>query len=397
MNIQPREAGSELDSPRASIGAGKRTAFVLLTIALGLSVAALLGELSVRTFFRYNTPATVRTNSLQYVPSLFSRQVLRPNQRIQVDAAWGLRKDEKPTNRTYTINAMGCRGRDFSAAKPAGVRRIVILGGSSVFDLYATDGEDWPHLVEEKLRRTIPGGVEVINGGVPGHATFDALGRLYSQVWTWDPDYVLLYSAWNDVKYFTRLDRNHPLISLFPPVGEEADPLRSYQGILDELLCSSQLYVKLRTRYFLRKINLGAEGVIPGGSTVDSYGPLAVVQYRLDVQLFVDAARNLGITPVLLTEATLVTPSSTPQDQARIAYSYQHLTHEALAHALAEANDTVRSVAREKGAKLIDLAAGLNGQPNLFEDHVHTSKKGSEAIAEVVAEYLARALEPHMH
>jgi hypothetical protein len=90
-----------------------------------------------------------------------------------------------------------------------------------VFDGNAKDPSenetrDWPHLIERFLRDE-GYKVEVINAGIPGHASFDALGRLYSQLWIYQPDYVLLYNIWNDIKYFRSLGPENPLISLYKP------------------------------------------------------------------------------------------------------------------------------------------------------------------------------------
>jgi len=270
----------------------------------------------------------------------------------------------------------------------------VSLGGSAVFDIRATEGEDWPHVLEHILKSRGYENLEVINGGVPGHASPDALGRLYSQVWMWEPDFVLLYSAWNDVKYFHGISPDSPLISMIQPYSDEKDPLQSYLGPLDRLLCSSQIYVKLRTRYFLWKHQIGAEGAVKEGNLESAYSEWGGRQYKLILETFVDACRNSGSIPVLLTEASLVSSDNSDEDRSRISYVYQHLTHDALVRALSECNEIVRRVAREKKVKLVDLAKGLNGRRDLFDDHVHTNRLGSRAIAETVARSLAKWLQP---
>src|SRR5437773_5824116 len=197
--------------PGAPSERSRRRFFLLLTMFLILAVPLSAAELFVRIVYRYNSPDSVKRNSLQYVATVFSRHMPKPNQTIEVDEAWGVEPNELPTHRVYRINSLGYRGRPFPARKETGERRIVVLGGSSVFDPAATEGRDWPHLVEEKLRKKGLQGVEVLNAGVPGHATPDMVGRLYSQIWTLEPDYVLVYEAWNDIKYFTDVTNQQPL------------------------------------------------------------------------------------------------------------------------------------------------------------------------------------------
>jgi len=367
--------------------------FNLLALVLAIVVTLLFGELMVRLLFRYNTPDTIRENSLQYLPAIFARHRLAPGQELAVDEAWGLRAGQEKTGRTMVINRRGYRGEDFTSAKAPGSCRVVVAGGSAVFDVGADAGEDWPHLLELELRRAGHGEVEVINAGVPGHASFDALGRLYSELWTFEPDFLLLYTAWNDVKYFTHLSRDAPLLTLYEPHDERADPFRYYRGPVDRFLARSQLYVKLRNQYYVWKVGVGSEGRMEEAAPADSYDPLALRQYRLHLELFVDAARNVGAVPVLMTQATLIDADATEEDRERIAYGYQGLTHRALVRAFDDCHRTVREVAAAKEVPVIDTAERLAGRSELFSDHVHTTVEGSRTLARTVAELLAPHLE----
>ena len=371
----------------------RKALLLLLTFALA-GLAILVGaEILVRVLLRYNSPETVRENSLQYLPSIFSRHRLDPGQQIRVDEAWGLRRGEEPRGLVYRINDQGYRGVSLPPKKAAGEIRIVVLGGSAVFDPSATEGDDWPHQIQERLADLGHAESRVINAGVPGHASFDSLARFYSQVWTYQPDFVLVYNAWNDIKYFPNLDRSTPLITLFEPYDPQNDPFQHYQGFLDRLLSNSQLYVKLRTRYLIRTLRPGPEGRRPDDSGERRYGPLAIAQYRLNMELIVDAARNIGAEPILLTQATLVAPGNDARDRELINYEYQSMGHEALVRAFGECNDVIRSIAAAKDVAILDLAESLSGRRELFEDHVHTSQKGSAAIAEAVAVFLAKHLD----
>lgn len=382
-----------MEKMRGPLPRRRRIRLALVAIGLATTITLLGAEILVRTSLRYNTPDTVRENSLQYLPSIFSRHRLKPEQRLNLDEAWGIREGSEPTGRTYSINDAGYRGPSLKRTKPEDEVRVVILGGSAVFDPNASAGEDWPHRVQTLLASEGHGEVVVVNAGVPGHASFDSLGRLYAQIWTYEPDFVLVYNAWNDIKYFSELTGETPLITLFTPYDPKADPLRNYRGFVDRLLSHSQLYVKLRNHYYQRKLRPGPEGQIPEGGSERTYGRLAVDQYRLNIEMIVDVARNIGADAVLLTQATLVAPDNDEEDRERINYEYQRMSHETLVRAFADCNDVIRSVAREKGVPLLDLAGMLGGRPELFEDHVHLSSRGSAAIAAEVAGFLADRLD----
>ncbi len=376
----------------APIGPRRRRLFVGLAIILTCLACFVAAEVTVRLLLRYNTPDTVRQNSLGYLPAVYARHTLAPDQHLDLDQAWGLRSEADRSYHTYRVNEHGFRGESFSLDKPAGVCRLVVLGGSAVFDLNASQGQDWPRLLEADLRDRGLVDVEVINAGIPGHASTDALGRLITRIWSLEPDVVLLYNAWNDIKYFRDLSPESPLISLVEPHDPDANPFHSYRGSLDWLLSRSQLYVKLRNVYYLRKHRPGLEGGQTARELATSYDDLGVRQYRLNVELFVAASRKIGALPVLMTQASLVSPSTPEEAREEIAYDYPGLHHEALARAFGECNDVVRDVARETGAALIDPAGSLSGRPELFADHVHTTGEGSAALAEAAAGPLATLL-----
>ena len=66
------------------------------------------------------------------------------------------------------------------------------------------DGNDWPSRIQANLNRDGKATIEVINAGIPSLASFDSVGRLYTEGHLFNPDCVILYNAWNDIKYFSR-------------------------------------------------------------------------------------------------------------------------------------------------------------------------------------------------
>jgi len=67
---------------------------------------------------------------------------------------------------SVSVNALGFRGRQRSAAKPAGVFRIICFGGSNVYGHGVDDDRTWPARLEQRLNAAAPGRFEVWNGGV---------------------------------------------------------------------------------------------------------------------------------------------------------------------------------------------------------------------------------------
>lgn len=383
---------------------GWRGKILLTTMVItlsGLSACAVV-EVYIRLTKPYETPDTLRQKSLEYEATLFARHAFP--QMVQ----WKQGTWRGPWS--VAINERGYRGKSFDVPKPKDVVRVVILGGSAAFDASAEEGQDWPSLTRDRMHAKGYTHVDVINAATPGYATWDSLGRLYAEIWMIQPDYVVVYHAWNDIKYFSWLTPDHSLLRGFRPASTAGDsklianPFLYYSGWLDRWLSHSQLYTRMRSRYLSWQIGeIGLEGLIRlrGGrqdrpsqpSYLDSYGPYGPRQYELNLSLIVDAAQNIGAIPILLTQARLVSSSNSEADRQRIAYDLVNLSHAAIVRAFADCDRAILAVANAKGVPVLDLARMFTGRSELFHDHVHLSPAGSAAIAQALADFLSHLLD----
>ena len=205
--------------------AGRAQAGILLLATSILCLGAL--ELSLRALLPAapleSDAPPARQRALRYAESAVSRHALAAAP-LEVDVGRGLH---------YRINAKGYRGEDFDWQKPPGTLRILVYGGSSVFDIYQDEGDDWPARVERVLAEE---GIdaEVINAGVPGHTCLDSVGLLLAEGHRLDPDYVLLSHGWNDLKYFRD---PAPVLRQIQPLRVRESLLRP-QGRLDAALAA---------------------------------------------------------------------------------------------------------------------------------------------------------------
>lgn len=84
------------------------------------------------------------------------------------------------------INSHGLRGPEIDIRKPAGIRRIAVLGDSFVWGVGASDAELFPTLIEQ----AIPGS-QVLNFGVSGYGPLQ-YHLLTDRVLQFDPDVVVV-------------------------------------------------------------------------------------------------------------------------------------------------------------------------------------------------------------
>jgi lysophospholipase L1-like esterase len=344
-----------------------RTKEIITVVVVSLAIAILAGEVYYRfiSSIGYMTPAILKSRGLEYKPAQFARYTL-PQQ-------------EQTARGKYYVNKLGYRGHDFSVEKPAGTIRVMMLGGSSVFDVGALDDEDWPHRVEQLLKARGFSNVEVINAGIIGYNSADSLGRFITEGHTFQPDYVFFFSAWNDLKYFksTRnlLRRNE--------IYTES-PLLDYNGTADRFLCEhSQVYAHLRQEYYNWTTQRRPATTQDLGHT-DEINFEHLKQYRLNLELFVEAVRDIGAVPVLMTEPTLVARDNTDFEKSRIKYQSVELSHEQLCDAYQRVEAIVREVAAAKRVAFIDASKELSGRTEMFWDHGHLTMLGSETLAQLV-------------
>jgi lysophospholipase L1-like esterase len=76
--------------------------------------------------------------------------------------------------------------------------RIAVLGGSSTFGTRVTDADSWTALLQHRLGNEY----SVINYGVPGYSTAEAIIQMALIVPERKPHVVVFYEGWNDIKNY---------------------------------------------------------------------------------------------------------------------------------------------------------------------------------------------------
>jgi lysophospholipase L1-like esterase len=106
---------------------------------------------------------------------------------------------------SVSINSLGFRGPEISAAKPEGTYRVLCLGDSYVFGDYVDDDETFPAALERNLRKTHPDrSIEVVNAGVNGYTITDETAFALEKGLSLDPDALVVVFVLNDLADMTR-------------------------------------------------------------------------------------------------------------------------------------------------------------------------------------------------
>jgi lysophospholipase L1-like esterase len=88
-------------------------------------------------------------------------------------------------------------------------------------------------------------------------------------------------------------------------------------------------------------------------------------------------------------QATLIVPNLAEEDRNRCRYDYHGFDHDAHVDAF---NQIYRIIDEEIDTRYVIDATQVSGIPEYFYDHVHPTKRGSNAIAKIVAQSLQSEL-----
>ncbi|MBV9546270.1 MAG: SGNH/GDSL hydrolase family protein, partial [Chloroflexi bacterium] len=106
----------------------------------------------------------------------------------------------------YTNNQLGLRGPEIAVQKPAGTKRVVIVGASTVYGATDDDSQTISVQLEALLRQQLGKNIQVINGGVPGYDSLRELVLTRSYLLALQPDVVIDLDGLNDVYYGSNED-----------------------------------------------------------------------------------------------------------------------------------------------------------------------------------------------
>lgn len=157
----------------------RKLVFAFITLIVVLGSTELLLRLLTRSWGQASIPsesvlAHVRDGTMKYHEEL----------------GWVRAELPQPRN---GINAEGFRYADLPKEKAPGTWRAFALGDSQTYGAGVQAQETWPARAESQLRELHPDAkIELVNAGISGYSSLQALRLIRSKLLQWSPDLVII-------------------------------------------------------------------------------------------------------------------------------------------------------------------------------------------------------------
>jgi hypothetical protein len=144
--------------------------------------------------------------------------------------SWELHHELRPgyVSPNVHTNSLGLRSPEVAIPKPAGTRRVLLLGDSFTFGFQVSDADVFARALEAGLRKRFPAAsIEVVNAGVVSYCPLLEYLQYRDRLHILEPDLVVLNFDMSDVQDHLAYSRNlargpdgSPLYVTEPSLGE---------------------------------------------------------------------------------------------------------------------------------------------------------------------------------
>jgi lysophospholipase L1-like esterase len=277
------------------------------------------------------------------------------------------------------ISAMGFAGDAIEVAKPAGTRRVLMLGASAFFNRRMAER------LKERLATASEQPIEVVGAALRSHTTMSSVLK-YRVLGRYNFDDVLIYHGMNDL-----------WANLVPPEQFDDDyrhlGCAYHRGIL---LDCSLLARSVYERFFCH-VDPPQFSRVP---LHNAAGFASERTFRRNLLTLVEEARSRGARPILITMAWSIPEEYTRERFEAGAVGYHNPDKydawgvelwgypDYVREGMARHNRIVRALSAEMNVSLIDAEAFMTHNPALFGDPCHLNEEGTARLVEHVAQFM---------
>lgn len=309
------------------------------------------------------------------------------------------------------MNSDGFRGREYAIPKPAGTFRILVVGDSVVQGLTVSYAQTWEQVLERLLNRRAAAPslhYEVINAGIGGYVSRQALVRLVDRGLKYQPDLVLVLVGWNDLVFSSvpswtpamDLTRFEQAFAGTPAADDSRRGWRLIRHTAYRLSYVARLVRQARNSvYNARRIQaLIAQRQVDSGVP---FNDQALRMYLANLERIHEAITTRGARLGVIVWPTILSPellddAEVHQRLVPIYSNFPLSTGELWAWYDRYAGAQQRFAARHAGVILVDAQRRMQGIPRearlrVFADLAHLTVEGNRVLAQIALAGLAAA------
>lgn len=358
---------------------GRRKRIIGLTVLLvagGIVAGLTLAEIGLRAYALANRSFAARLR--QYDLLAVQIEPMGPyGYRQRPDA-----KFHYENGTVATSNALGYRGPVVAVPKPAGIIRVVLVGGSTTHGWGVNDSQTIDTYMRQDLARRFPGRhIQVVNLAFDGYDSYQDFERIRTQGLELQPDVIILNAGINDVRNarFADLRDHDPRTLLWAATVSQLRAEMAQGG--------PRLSTQLKHFSYVARFASMVRDVIRQRSAADRRDSPSVVPhwgaldyYERNVLRIAALARDSGIA-LLLSNPPSAIPSNFPPDAVspRGYWIEDAQVTQQVRDSLDARTRSIAADLRARGQRVTYVDHHLS--PTMFLDDAHLTPEGNRAEA----------------
>ncbi|RPI73391.1 MAG: hypothetical protein EHM38_00445 [Geobacteraceae bacterium] len=269
--------------------------------------------------------------------------------------------------------------------------RIAVLGGSTTFGTGVTDADSWPALLQDILGNDY----YVINYGVPGYSTAEAIIQMALLVPESKPHFVVMLEGWNDIRNYHDDDLGPDYFShgimQYGNLGISLHPSKSLSARIAQ---ESAIY------WFAQRISQKLPQQLRAQPLIDKQPSRAADPYvdRIyfrNLTTMKILAHNMGAYALFVPQ---VLNSANFKEKKTTFHWSPHIEDDAMPDLIDGFNRIMSMVCQphEDSCAPLKEVIAQHWEPADFVDDGHFSRKGGSKFAGIVAGHIRKTVKQHL-
>tara|TARA_B100000519_G_C14255660_1_gene444876 strand:+ start:2836 stop:4032 length:1197 start_codon:yes stop_codon:yes gene_type:complete len=322
----------------------------------------------------------IYVESHPYFPYVYKKNFQGPpSQKLGYPLHPNMLSAELTTNNFCFYN--GTNGdRDIIIPKPDKLLRINCLGASTTGNYISVENNNYsyPLELEKILQSKLPGDIEVNNCGMGGYNSADILVRFALQIIDTEPDYIIIYHAYNDINSYLTANFSTDYSHSRKNFGEVYTRLHIASKIPDIKLKFYNFLINKLFPAFTVKNNL-ISAVSKGRYNSNNDFSLGLKVFERNLQSIIALCSSNNIKVILSTYCFYL--------HEQIKNDPTHLLFNKI---VTKENVIIKKLSEKNNLKLVDSASLIPRDDSYFVDSVHFTPKGMKLLAKCISDVIVK-------